>query len=259
MPATALSIVVFLSLAMAGGWAIAQMTGRSGYVDAVWSAATGAACAAAAALSGGEPARRLLVAAMALVWGARLAIYLWRRAAGGPDDPRYGALKAEWGEAAGPRMFAFLQIQAIAAWPLALSAWLAAAAPRGPLGAQDALGIALFALALAGEASADRQMARFRVDPANRGRICDRGLWAWSRHPNYFFEWMAWLAYPTIAISLPHPTSLLALGAPLVMYVLLARVSGVPPLEAHLKRSRPDAFASYESRVSEFWPWPPRA
>lgn len=258
MATLAIAIVAFLSLAMAGGWALERRTGRSGYIDAVWSAAAGAACVLAAMASEGETGRRFLVAAMAAVWGARLAWHVGRRAAEGPDDPRYAALKAEWGTAAGRKLFLFLQAQAAAAVPLALAAFLAAGAPRGAIGVQDLFGLAIFIAALCGETVADRQMAAFRRDPANRGRICDAGLWAWSRHPNYFFEWMGWLAYPAIALALTHPASLLSLGAPLLMYYLLVHVSGLPPLEAHLRRSRPDAFADYAARVSAFWPRPPR-
>lgn len=258
MTALALSVAVFLCCAMAGGWALAQSTGRSGYIDSVWSAATGIACAWAALGADGDPARRWLIAGMAILWGGRLAFYLWRRASHGPDDPRYAALKAEWGAAAGRQLFIFLQVQAVAAMPLALAAYFAASAPRGGLGLQDVVGVAIFVAALAGETIADRQMAAFRADPANKGKVCDTGLWAWSRHPNYFFEWMVWLAYPTIALSLDRPASLLAFGAPALMYLLLAKVSGVPPLEAHMKRSRPEAFAAYAARVSEFWPRPPR-
>ncbi len=263
MTALAISVAVFLSLAMAGGWALAQSTGRSGYIDSVWSAATGAACAMAALGADGDPARRYLVAGMGALWGARLAFYLWRRASHGPDDARYAALKAEWGDKAGRQLFVFLQIQAAAALPLALASYFAAHAPRGGLGlqdilGQDVLGITIFVAALAGETIADRQMAAFKADPANKGKVCDTGLWAWSRHPNYFFEWMGWLAYPAIALSLAQPASLLSFGAPILMYVLLARISGVPPLEAHMKRSRPEAFAAYAARVSEFWPRPPR-
>ena len=258
MATLAIAIVVFLSLAMAGGWALERRTGRSGYIDSAWSAATGAACVIAALASGGSSGRRFLVAGMAALWGARLAWHLWRRASEGPDDPRYAAMKSEWGAAAGRKLFFFLQAQAAASVPLALAAYLAARAPRGDIGAQDLVGLAIFGAALLGETIADHQMAAFRRNPANSGRICDTGLWGWSRHPNYFFEWVGWLAYPAIALSLARPASLLSLGAPLLMYYLLVHVSGLPPLEDHLRRSRPEAFADYAARVSAFWPQPPR-
>ena len=141
---------------------------------------------------------------------------------------------------------------------MALTAYLAAATPRPGLDGRDGLAAAVFVLAFAGEGIADQQMARFKQAPANRGRICDQGLWAWSRHPNYFFEWLGWLAYPIMAIEAGYPAGWLALSGPLIMYVLLVHVSGVPPLEAHLSRSRPAEFAAYAKNVSAFWPRAPR-
>ena len=162
-------------------WRAALTTGQSGRIDAFWAFATGLAAVAAAAASHGDPPRRILVCAIAASWSLRLGIYLWRRAIGGGDDPRYAALKRSWGEAAAGRLFLFLQIQAAASWPLALTAYLAAAAPRPGLDGRDGLAVAVFVLAFAGEGIADQQMARFKQARGNRGRICDQGLWAWSR------------------------------------------------------------------------------
>jgi steroid 5-alpha reductase family enzyme len=126
------------------------------------------------------------------------------------------------------------------------------------LGLRDVLAAGVFAVALAGEAAADGQMRRFRADPANRGSVLDRGLWAWSRHPNYFFQWLGWCAYPALAVQPGRPLTWLSLTAPLVMYGLLRYVSGVPPLEAAMLRSRGEAFRDYQQRVSVFVPLPPR-
>ncbi len=254
----ALAIAVFLSLAMAAAWRIGETSGRSGRVDAIWSFATGAACLAAVALGGGRSARALIAAAYLLIWAIRLGVYLWRRAEHG-QDPRYEALKAKWGEKAPLRMFAFLQIQALAAWPLAISAYVAAASPRPGPDLRDGLAMLVFAAALGGEAVADRQMAAFKADPANRGRICERGLWGWSRHPNYFFEWLGWLGFPLLAVGLGYPWGWLAFLAPAWMYYLLVYVSGLPPLEEAMRRSRGRAFDAYCARVSAFWPAPPRS
>jgi steroid 5-alpha reductase family enzyme len=254
----AVLIALMLSGAMALAWRIALTTGQSGRIDAIWAFATGLTAVVAAAASAGDPLRRTVVCAMAAIWSLRLALYLWRRAISGADDPRYAALKQSWGETASRRLFLFLQIQALASWPLVLTAYFAAGAPRPGLDGRDGLAIALFALAFAGEAIADQQMAGFKRAPANRGRICDQGLWAWSRHPNYFFEWLGWLAYPIMAIEAGYPAGWLTLSGPLVIYWLLVHVSGVPPLEAHLSRSRPAEFAAYAENVSVFWPRPPR-
>lgn len=252
-------IVLFLSAAMAAAWGWAMRTGKSNMIDATWSLAVGVACVAAAlwpSHGNDVPARRWLVAAMALVWSARLGSYIFARGLDVEDDPRYADLKRGWGDGAPRRLFLFLQAQAVAGWPLAGASLLAAHVPSPVLGPLDALGAVVFAVGLGGEAVADRQMARFRADPANRGGICEDGLWAYSRHPNYFFEWMCWLAYAIIAADFTgnRPWGWLALAAPATMYWLLVHVSGVPPLEAHLARSRPGAFADYQARVSAFWP-----
>ena len=255
----AVLVALLLSGAMALAWRVALTTGQSGRIDAIWTFATGLAAIVAAAASHGDPLRRIVVCMMAAIWSLRLGLYLWRRAIAGGDDRRYAALKQSWGEAAPRRLFLFLQIQAAASLPLALTAYCAAGAPRPGLDWRDGLAIAIFALAFAGEAIADQQMASFKREPGNRGRICDQGLWAWSRHPNYFFEWLGWLAYPIMAIEAGYPAGWLTLSGPLVIYVLLVHVSGVPPLEAHLSRSRPAEFAAYAENVNAFWPRPPRS
>lgn len=252
--AAGLAVAIFLALAMALAWHLALGSGRTGYVDAIWSLATGLAGVAVALCPGGPPARRLTVAAMAGFWGLRLGVYLWRRAGAG-DDPRYAAFKAAWGEKASLNLFRFLQAQALASWPLVLAVALAAHAPRSAPDGRDLAGAAIVLTALAGETLADRQMARFRTDPANRGRICDAGLWRWSRHPNYFCEWLVWCGFVVVAAG---GWGWLSLLAPAEMYWLLVHVSGVPPLEAHLALSRPAAFAEYRAQVSAFWPRPPR-
>jgi len=252
--------VVFLSLAMAAAWFWAMRTGKSGLIDATWSVAVGAACFAAALwplFPTDLTMRRLLVAAMATAWSARLGSYIFARNLGATDDPRYAELKRGWGGGAPRQLFLFLQAQALAGWPLAGSALLAAHVPNRTLGVGDAVGALIFVVGLAGEATADLQMARFRARPGNRGGICETGLWAYSRHPNYFFEWLCWLGYAVIAADFSgrYPWGWLAFAAPGTMYWLLVHVSGVPPLEAHLARSRPAAFNAYSARVNAFWPW----
>jgi steroid 5-alpha reductase family enzyme len=252
----ALALAVFLSFAMAGAWWIGQRSGRSGQIDAIWSLATGLAGIGAVAIGADRWPRAFLVALYLAIWAGRLGFYLWRRAKHG-EDPRYAALKEQWGDAAPLRLFLFLQLQAVAAWPLAISAYVAAGAP-GDIGLRDALALLVFAAALIGEAVADAQMAAFKIDPINRGKICDTGLWSWSRHPNYFFEWFGWLGLPLLAMQSGYPLGWLAWLAPAEMYGLLVYVSGVPPTEQAMRRSRGAAFERYAARVSAFWPTPPR-
>ena len=131
---------------------------------------------------------------------------------------------------------------------------------------QDYLGALILLIGIAGEALADAQLRNFRIDPANKGRVCDVGLWRWSRHPNYFFEWFGWLAYPVIAISIEDPLSYpfyypwgwASLLAPVFMYWILVHVTGIPPLEQQMLRSRGERYRDYQSRTSMFFPLPPQ-
>jgi cyclopropane-fatty-acyl-phospholipid synthase len=112
----------------------------------------------------------------------------------------------------------------------------------------------LWVIAILGEASADGQLRQFKADPTNRGKVCDRGWWAWSRHPNYFFEWLIWVAYALFALA--SPFGLWALVCPVIMLFLLLRVTGVGPTEEQSLRTRGNAYRAYQSRVSRFVPWP---
>jgi steroid 5-alpha reductase family enzyme len=177
------------------------------------------------------------------------------------DDPRYAKLAADWGERAPQRMFVFLQQQAFGSVPLGLSVYLAAKNPAPMMRTQDYIGIAIVLVAVIGEGIADGQLRRFKADRANRGKVLDHGLWAWSRHPNYFFQWFGWLAWPVIAIdpSGGYLYGWLALIGPAVMYWVLCYATGVPHLEAHMARTRGAAFEEYRRRTSLFFPAPPRS
>ena len=253
------ALAVCLSATMAGAWLVALRTGRCGWIDAIWSFATGVFGAAVALVPFADAEmtfRQVLVALLALFWSLRLGIHIATRTARGGDDPRYSQLREEWGDAFNTRLFWFLQIQALAALVLALSIMLAAHNPTPGLRTLDWLGVAILIVAVIGETIADRQLAAFRANPANRDKVCDAGLWGMSRHPNYFFEWLGWLAYAIVAVDLTgaYPQGWLAFAGPLLMYWLLVHASGIPPLEAHMLRSRGKAFWEYQDRVNAFWP-----
>lgn len=246
------AIAAALPVAMAGAWWVQRRLGNGGWVDVIWTFALGAAGVATALLVGVGP-RAWLVAALVAAWALRLGGHILVRTRGGAEDARYAQFRRDWGRAFGRRMFWFLQIQAVAAALLLVPIGLAAAAPR-PLGWPDALAGLLLLAAVVGEAVADRQLQAFRRDPANHGKVCDRGLWGWSRHPNYFFEWLHWLAYPIFALGTAW--GWLALLGPAFMYWLLVHVSGIPPLEAQMLRSRGEAYRDYQRRVRAFVPLP---
>jgi steroid 5-alpha reductase family enzyme len=255
------AIALSLSLLMAGAWIVQQRTGNSGWVDTIWTFALGLVGAAGALwpVAGTAPnARQWLVAALVAIWSLRLGLHIAVRTAGIADDPRYAAFAREWGGDSPRRMFVFLQNQGFGSIPLVFSIFVAAHFPHAMLRPQDFLAALILLSGIAGEALADAQLKRFRQRPANQGRVCDVGLWRWSRHPNYFFEWLGWLAYPVIAISPDYGWGWATLLAPAFMYWILVHVTGIPPLEAQMLRSRGERYRDYQSRTSLFFPMPPR-
>ncbi|RZJ44544.1 MAG: DUF1295 domain-containing protein [Brevundimonas sp.] len=258
--ASALLLVAVMSVA----WVVQWRTGQGAWVDVFWTFGIGLAGLLVSLwpfVVGHIDFRQGAVAGLIALWSLRLGGHLVERALKGQPDARYEGLKREWGAKAQPRLFGFLMLQAGAGALLVVSLLVAARNPAPGPTLQDLLGVLIMLVALGGEATADRQLAAFKANPANKGKICDTGLWAWSRHPNYFFEWLGWCAWPVMAINLNGQWlwGWLALTAPIYMYWLLTRVTGVPPLEAHMKKTRPEAFAAYAARTSIFFPRPPRA
>jgi steroid 5-alpha reductase family enzyme len=198
--------------------------------------------------------RAIAVATLASLWGLRLGWHLHLRNRGHGEDRRYAAMRAR-----SPHTFAWTSLvtvfglQAALQWVVAWPLW-ASAAQAAPWGALDAIAIAVWAVGFVFETVGDAQLAAFRRDPANRGRIMDRGLWAWTRHPNYFGDACVWWAFGVFGVAAGGP--LWTLVGPVVMTILLAGVSGVPMLEAGM-RDRP-GWAEYAERTSAFVPLPPR-
>jgi steroid 5-alpha reductase family enzyme len=259
------AIALSLSMLMAGAWMVQQRTGNSGWVDTTWTFSLGLVGAASALwpVAGTPPnARQWLVAALVVIWSLRLGLHIAVRTAGITDDPRYAAFAGEWGVDSPRKMFVFLQNQGFGSIPLVFSIFVAARFPSDLLRPQDYLGVLILLAGISGEALADAQLKRFRSDAANKGRVCDIGLWRWSRHPNYFFEWFGWLAYPVMALSpdyaFSHPWGWATWLAPAFMYWILMHVTGIPPLEEQMLRSRDERYRDYQSRTSMFFPLPPQ-
>lgn len=249
------------AMTMSVAWLIVRRTGDGGWTDVVWALSVGLIGAAVALWPAPDAllARQALAAALIGFWAARLGAYLavrTRRASS--PDPRYEDFKKHWG-GWGFRAWAFLMIQAATVVVLVLSVRAAATRPDLGLDWRDAMATLIVLLAVTGEAMADRQMAAFRRDPSNHGKVADTGLWGWSRHPNYFFEWTVWLAWPVMAFDPGHPASWLTPAAAILMWWLLNHVSGVPMLEAQMLKSRPEAYRAYQARVSRFLPLPHRS
>jgi steroid 5-alpha reductase family enzyme len=251
-----------LSGVMMFAWWFQRRRGNAGWVDVIWTFGTGAAAVLAALWPLQDatifPLRLAIVVTLAGLWSIRLGLHLRHRVLTRPEDARYAGFRVEWGARFQTRLFWFLQIQAVCAWPLAVAVLLAARNPAPGPRLTDFAALIVSAVAILGEAIADRQLARFVAASGHARRVFDSGLWAWSRHPNYFFEFLGWCAWPLFAFNPDWPLGLLALIAPALMYWLLVHVSGIPPLEKLMLMSRGDAWRDYQSRTSAFFPLPPR-
>jgi steroid 5-alpha reductase family enzyme len=153
-------------------------------------------------------------------------------------------------------MFAYFQLQALAVAAFSLPFLVLIHNPRPPFDLMESVGLLIWSVAIFGEARADRQLAHFRADPQNHGHVCREGLWYYSRHPNYFFEWLHWWAYVVMAIDAPD--WLLTWIGPVAMGWALLKVTGIPVAEAQALASRGEEYATYQRTTNAFFPWFPR-
>ena len=245
---TAVATALMLAL-----WARQLSTRDATAVDAAWALLVVALAVTLGIGSDGDPWRRVLVAGLAAVWGLRLAVHLLRDRvlAGRGEDGRYRELRERWGASA-PRNFLLLHLAQVV-FALLFCLPLLAAMRGGPPDGWALAGALVWGAAVGGEGLADRQLAAFRADPANCGRVCRTGLWRYSRHPNYYFEWLQWWAYVLIGHAAP-----LTFVGPAAMLLFLLRITGIPYTERQALRSRGDEYGAYQRTTSAFVPWPPR-
>ena len=237
-------------------WAVQRRTGDAGIVDVAWAGGIGMLACAYALTGSGLGERQLLVGLLGATWSLRLASYLFiDRIRADAEDGRYQMLRQRWAERAPFYFFLFFQAQALLVIVFSLPFFLAVQNPA-PLSLWDGLGLALFAIALLGESLADRQLGHFRRAPQNHGQTCRTGLWRYSRHPNYFCEWLHWWTYVPIAFSAPW--GMLSLAGPIAMLYLLFFVTGIPYTEKQALKSRGDDYRAYQKSTSAFFPWFPR-
>ncbi|VVE62165.1 membrane protein [Pandoraea captiosa] len=257
MPVVAAAVIAFAgtSLALSAAWIYQWRTLNAGMVDPVWAATLGGIAVLAAAMGTGDVTNRLFVGIAGGLWGLRLAVHLWRRNYGKPEDARYRKFRDQWGDAAGRNMFWFFQLQGVIAMLLAMAFFVPAFNPTAPSPLALISASLIWLAAVTGEAAADRQLRRFCADSRHRTQVCQVGWWRYSRHPNYFFECLHWCAYPALAFGAPG--AWLTILPPLLMAWLLLKISGIPLLEAHLMRSRP-AYKVYQQTTSVLVPWPPK-
>ena len=252
-----ISGLIFCCVFMALLWVWQRSSGRADYVDVAWAGLIGILAVFYAVVGDGSLEKRILVALVAATWSFRLTSHLWRRLSGhDAEDGRYQAMREHFGQRQQLWFFVFFMAQAVLAWLFALPAWVVASDPSGELSIWVMLGVGFWLISLGGESIADRQLDAFRSNPDNKGQVCKIGLWRYSRHPNYFFEWLHWFAYPFIALGAPNQW-ITWLG-PVLMLLFLYRVTGIPYTEKQSLKSRGEAYREYQRTTSAFFPWPPK-
>jgi steroid 5-alpha reductase family enzyme len=257
--------LIFANLALAltlfaGLWGLAQITRDPSFVDAFWAFGITLMAVSSFWLANGWEPRQQLITALVAVWGLRLGLHLFLRWRHEGADRRYEKLLADvrekrgWSFGRTTAFFVFLP-QAALLWVASLPAQLGQVSAEPGFGLITWIGVGLAIFGIAFETLADWQLSRFKADPDNAGKVMDQGLWAWSRHPNYFAEAVTWWGIWLIAAQ--TWVGALAIAGPLFLTFTLTRWSGAPMLERGLARTRP-GYADYVARVSPFIPWPPK-
>jgi len=237
-----------------GGWLASLTRNDVSIVDSLWALFFLLAASAYVVLAPTTGPRAILLLVLVGIWALRLSGYLTWRNWGEPEDRRYQEIRTRnqpgftW-----KSLYLVFALQGVLAWVIAapLAAGISGSAPLNTL---DGIGLSLWLFGFGFEAVGDWQLARFKSDPANRGQVMDHGLWRYTRHPNYFGEACLWWGYYLIALAAGGWWTLFA---PLLMSVLLIRVSGVALLEKDMSERRP-AYRNYVARTNAFLPGPRR-
>ncbi len=234
---------------------LARRLGNFSIVDVAWSFNFTPIAAAVAWFGAGLPMRRALVVGMVALWSLRLTVHLARRVAAlhPVEEGRYLELRRQWAPDVNRRFFGFFLFQGLLNALLSVPFVFTSQNPSPSPDLVTILGLLVFVISLSGEAIADAQLNAFKRVPENRGKVCQAGLWRYSRHPNYFFEWLVWCAFALVATSAPW--GWISWLCPALMLYFLLRVTGIPATEEQAVRSRGDAYREYQATTSAFVPW----
>lgn len=235
-------------------WCLALRIKNAGLVDLGWSLALITLAAVYTIGSSGLLWRRAVIGLMVFLWAGRLAAYLFiRLRSETAEDSRYRKMRADLGARADGFFLIFFMFQALVVTMVSYP-FLAVSGNSSPsVTWNEWAAILLWVPAFIGECISDAQLRAFKMDPRNRGRVCDRGLWNYSRHPNYFFECLLWVSYALFASSAPYGAW--AWLSPALMIFFILKLSGVPPSEEQSLRSRGEAYRQYQKTTSMIIPW----
>jgi len=235
-------------------WITHLLIRNAAIVDVGWAAGLATLAVFYAIQGPGYPARKWVIAAMAGFWGLRLALYLlFSRVIGKREEGRYVQLRREWKTHLPLRFLFFFEFQALLTVVLSLPFLLACLNTRAGLGRLEKIGAAIWLISICGEAAADFQLNRFRRNSETGGKTYRGGLWRYSRHPNYFFEWMIWVGYAIFALG--SPWGWLGLISPALMLYFLLGPTGIAATEAQALRTRGAEYRAYQRSTSTFVPW----
>lgn len=252
MTTLAATLVMMLVL-----WLVSLAIKNASIVDIFWGADFAVIALVTFALTDGYAPRKLLITTLAAIWGLRLATHIGWRNHGKGEDFRYQAMRKRIGDRfALVSLFTVFGLQGALMWLISLPLQFAQLSLEpARLTWLDFFGAALWAIGLSFEAIGDWQLAKFKADPANKGKVMDRGLWAYTRHPNYFGDALLWWGFFLIALATPR--GWWTVISPVLMTTLLMKVSGVALLEKTLVKTRPE-YRDYVKRTSAFFPMPPK-
>lgn len=258
LPITLLSMTGLLVVWFSFTFLLCRKMDNYGIVDVVWSYTFAGVAWCYAFIGDGWSMRQLVIASLASAWSIRLGSHLYKRVMGHhpEEDSRYRQLRTDWKTNFGPMMFGFFQLQAVTVVILSLPFIFPVFNATTHFSNWEMAGTAICFLSLCGESLADGQLAAFRRNPENKGQVCNMGLWRYSRHPNYFFEWCIWVGFSIFALG--SAGGWVSLIAPISIYYLLRFKTGVPMAEESSLKSKGDLFREYQKTTNAFFPGPPR-
>ncbi len=246
-------LVMFIFMTIV--WSIGRTIKNNSIVDVFWAFNFLIIAAIIYLQADGNEIRKQIVCGLAALWSLRLGIYLLIRVGSHikVEEGRYKQLREEWAESVNFKFFVFFQIQGFSNVFLAIPYFIIALNPSPEFTLIECIGASLWLIAIIGEGLSDFQLAQFKKNPLNKGKVCDRGLWYYSRHPNYFFQTLIWTAVFVFALGSPY--GIIAIVCPLIIAYLIFKVTGIPMTEEQSIRSKGQAYIDYQSTTSVFVPW----